>query len=89
MRDCSSLGHNLLRYGDGGVVAQEPPSKLQRLWDALMGRKALQQAAGTAPPSLPPPQDTDISYVRRAAEEAVQRAEKAAAERAKKVPASR
>ncbi len=52
--------------------AQEPT--WQRLWKMLMGRQALQQAAGTqAPPPMPQQQDT--SMVQRAAEEAGRRNE--------------
>ncbi len=52
--------------------AQEPT--WQRLWKMLMGRQALQQAAGTqAPPPMPQQQDT--SMVQRAAEDAGRRNE--------------
>ncbi len=66
------------KMADGGVVSSQP-SKLSGIWDFLFGNKALKQAGqtGSPPPSAPPQPDQDVSYIRKAAQEAAERLKKA------------
>ena len=74
----------LKRMAGGGVV--DKPSLYDRIGDFLFGNKALKQAAqgGPTPPATAPKYDQDISYVRKAAEEAAERMKK---EKEGKMPA--
>lgn len=66
------------RMAEGGVVEPEKPSLFSRLGDFLFGNKALKQAANTGtPPPLPQQPQQDISYVKKAAQEAAERMRKA------------
>ncbi len=62
---------------EGGTVEPEKPSLFSRLGDFLFGRKALQQAAQTTPPPTPQQPQQDISYIKKAAQEAAERMRKA------------